>query len=211
MLLFRRPDPSRAFAAPGRLRACLRGSPGECCGRVLPCAADGPMADPGFDAALSRHRDELFTFMRRRLGDSETAADLTQEAFSRMMTYRNGPEIEDHRLMLFRIAHNLILEHQRAQHRRSADRHVSLSDAGPISVDQPPVEDTANARQVIGLLERTIAELPRKCRVAFMLTRFDGLTQPQVAEKMGISLRMVEKHIQRALQACRDAVGDRDF
>ncbi|THF64872.1 RNA polymerase sigma factor [Pseudothauera nasutitermitis] len=165
----------------------------------------------GFDAAVSQHRDELFAFMRRRLGDRETAADLTQETFSRMMTYRDAPQIEDHRSMLYRIAHNLIFEYHRSRHRHHATQHVSLDDAGPISLDQPPVEDTANDRQVLQVLERTIAGLPRKCRIAFVLTRFDGLTQPQVAEKMGISLRMVEKHIQRALHACREAVGDRDF
>jgi RNA polymerase sigma-70 factor (ECF subfamily) len=44
-----------------------------------------------------------------------------------------------------------------------------------------------------------------------MLSRFDGLTYPQVADKMGISVKMVEKHITRALVACRLAVGDRDF
>nr|WP_276568203.1 sigma-70 family RNA polymerase sigma factor [Xanthomonas sp. CFBP 8151] len=165
-----------------------------------------------FDAAVSRHRDELLAFMHRRLGDRETAADLTQETFSRMMTYRDAPEIEDHRLMLFQIANNLILEFLRAQKRRQAGRHLSLEDAGQISESQPAVEEIANARQVIDLLlEQTIADLPPKCRIAFVLNRFGGLSQPQVAEEMGISQRMVEKHIQRALLACREAVGDWEF
>lgn len=166
----------------------------------------------GFDATLAGVRDELLTYLRRRLGDRETAADLTQEALLRMLKYREAPEIEDRRAMLFRIAHNLVLEYRRARYRHHAAQHVTLDDAGPLRMDQPPVEAIVDAQQAIDrLLTHTIAELPPKCRLAFMLNRFDGLTYPQVAARMRISVKMVEKHITRALAACRLAVGDRDF
>jgi RNA polymerase sigma-70 factor (ECF subfamily) len=74
------------------------------------------------------------------------------------------------------------------------------------------VEAIADTHQAIDrLFTEAIAKLPPKCRLAFMLSRFDGLTYPQVAAKMGISVKMVEKHITRALIACRLAVGDRNF
>lgn len=165
-----------------------------------------------FDAALGEVRDEVFTYLRHRLGDRETAADLTQEALLRMMKYRDAPGIEDHRALLFRIVHNLVLEHWRAQYRHHAAQHVALDDVAPLQLDQPSVEAIVDARQTVDhLLTQTIAGLPPKCRLAFMLSRFDELTYPQVAAKMGISVKMVEKHITRALVACRLAVGDRDF
>ncbi len=166
----------------------------------------------GFDATLAEVRDELLMYLRRRLGDRETAADLTQEALLRMLKYREAPEIEDRRAMLFRIAHNLVLEYRRARYRHHAAQHVTLDDAGPLRMDQPPVEAIVDAQRTIDrLLTHTNAELPPKCRLAFMLNRFDGLTYPQVAARMRISVKMVEKHITRALTACRLAVGDRDF
>ncbi|MCD9026717.1 RNA polymerase sigma factor [Luteimonas sp. BDR2-5] len=165
-----------------------------------------------FDAELAQHRDGLFRFLRGRLGDTEAAADLTQEALSRMMKYRDAPEIEDRRLMLYRIANNLLLEVQRVRHRHQADRHVPLEEAGQIGIDQPTVEEIANARQVIDrLLTRTIAGLPTRCRIAFLLHRIDGLTQLQTAARMGISVKMVERHIARALEACRADLGDREI
>jgi RNA polymerase sigma factor (sigma-70 family) len=163
-----------------------------------------------FDDAMTRARDELLTYLRRRTRDEETAADLTQETFSRMMVYRDAPNIENQGLLMYRIAHNLVLELQRSRYRRRAAHHIPLSLAEPLYADEPPVEEIADALSLDLLLKRTLIELPLKCRLAFKLSRFDGLTYPQVAAKMGISVKMVEKHISRALLAFRAAVEERD-
>ena len=165
-----------------------------------------------FDAILAGSRSELLEYMVRRVQDRDTAADLAQETLSRMMKYRDDPTIEDRRLMLFRIANNLVAEHWRGRHRHHVHDHVALDDAGPLQTGEPSAEALLDARQAIDLLlNHTIANLPPKCRLAFMLNRFDGLSYAQVAAKMEISVKMVEKHITHALLKCRIAVGDRDF
>lgn len=165
-----------------------------------------------FDVAVAIHRAELLQYLHKRLGDREVAADLAQETLSRMMKYRDAEDIEDYRLMQFRIANNLIFEYHRTRQRHHAGDHYSLEDAGPLRSLEPPVEAIIDARRAIDiLLKRTITQLPPKCRLAFMLSRFDGLSYPQIAERMEISVKMVEKHITKALLACRSAVGDRDF
>ncbi len=172
--------------------------------------AAGCCAD--FDTALVEHRPELLRYLRRRLGDGEAAEDLAQETLSRMMKYRQARDIDDRRLMLFRIANNLVLEFQRARGRHRAAAHVSLADAGPLPAEGPSTETIVDAQRAVDLLlKHTITGLPPKCRLAFMLNRFDGLSYPQVAARMGISVKMVEKHITRALLACRAAVGEREY
>jgi RNA polymerase sigma-70 factor (ECF subfamily) len=163
-----------------------------------------------FDEAMTSSRDELLRYLRRRTRDEETAADLTQETFSRMMVYRDAPNIESYTLLMYRIAHNLVLELQRSRFRRHAAQHISLTLAEPLHADDPQVEEIADAWSLDQLIKRALLDLPPKCRLAFKLSRFDGLTYPEVSAKMGISVKMVEKHISKALLAFRAAVEARD-
>lgn len=167
---------------------------------------------PGFDAALVDLRVDLFAYLFRQLGDRETAADLTQEAMLRMMKYRDAPGVDGHRYLLFHIARNLVFEHRRTQGRRHAAQHVSIDDVAPLHAGQPSVESIVDARMAIErLIKRVILRLPPKCALAFALNRVHGLSYPQIAKEMKISVKAVEKHIARALVACRAEVGDRDF
>lgn len=161
-----------------------------------------------FDEAINAHREELLMYLQRRTRDAEVAADLTQETLSRMMVYRDTSRIESYELLMYRVAHNLVLEYQRARYRRRATDHVSLSVAGPLRADEAPVEEIVDARLSLELLKRALIGLPPKRRLAFMLSRFEGLTYPEVAARMGISVKMVEKHISKALLAFRAAVGE---
>lgn len=197
-------------------------------GNPLACGSDGsraagPRIDPvhasergaarlAFDEFLVHVQGELNEYLCRRVRNPDTAADLTQESLSRMMKYRDDASIGDRRLMLFRIANNLLAEFWRSRHRHHADAHVSLAEVGALLADDQPAEVIADARQALDLLlNHTIVRLPPKCRLAFMLSRFDGMSHAQVAARMGISVKMVEKHVARAMVACRAAVGDRDF
>ncbi|MGH8366261.1 MAG: sigma factor-like helix-turn-helix DNA-binding protein, partial [Pseudomonas sp.] len=53
------------------------------------------------------------------------------------------------------------------------------------------------------MLERALAELPPLCRDSFLLRKLDGLSHLQIAERLGISRALVEKHIVNAMKHCR--------
>jgi len=164
----------------------------------------------GFDRHLGELRPELMRYVRTRVNNEADAADLVQETCSRVVKYRNDPQLSDLRSMTFRIVNNLLVDFYRSNSRHHADAHVTLEDAGQLSAsDRPQLEQVA-ASQTMAILKQTIIELPPKCRLVFMLSRFDGLQNQAIAKKLDISIKMVEKHIARAMVACRAAVGDRN-
>jgi RNA polymerase sigma-70 factor (ECF subfamily) len=65
---------------------------------------------------------------------------------------------------------------------------------------EPSPEHTVNSQDELRELENTLQELPPLCRQAFLLRRVDGLSQKEVAEKLGISVKTVEKYMARSVR-----------
>ena len=70
----------------------------------------------------------------------------------------------------------------------------------------PTLESEAEAQQSLGIYCEAIATLPEKCRRVFLLRKVYGLKQREIAESLGISVRMVEKHMKIGTLKCREYV-----
>lgn len=170
-------------------------------------SADEEDRAAAFDATLERCRPELLAWLCVRVQDEQAAADLVQETYMRVVRYRDDPQIVDLRLVLFRTANNLAFNYLRNERRHYADRHMPLEDASMLVATQAMQEDLVAGQQTAEAFKQVIRELPPKCRTAFLLSRYHGKENAEIAVKMEISVKMVEKHIARALVACRAVVG----
>lgn len=193
---------TRAFTCLWRHRLRFR--------RVWPCRWAWPYSLVQISVFVRYYR-ELLRFLQGSVKDREMAADLAQESYARVLAVqRSGEAIAEPRALLYRTARNLVID----QHRRDAVRgqHAPLDDdsafeqaaqtlAAPAACEP---EVAAMSSQTVDALLAAIGELPLRCREAFILYKFDGLPQADIARRMGISVTMVERHIQRGMQACRD-------
>ncbi len=136
--------------------------------------------------------------------DRDAAADLVQESYARVLAVRDtGRAMPEPRALLYQTARRLIID----RHRRQALRlHDDIDDADAAQLAAPAhlqpesvYAQEQNARAFVAVIEA----LPPRCREAFVLNRFEGLSHQQVAERMGISKNMVAQHITRALLACK--------
>lgn len=161
---------------------------------------------------FTRYYRELLHFLGRSVKDHHTAADLAQESYARVLAaQKSGEDITDPRALLYRTARNLLIDrHRHSQVRRAVHGESSpevdgdddaLSRLVAPAAFEPEV--AAASQQSVQALLATIGDLPVRCRQAFMLHKFEGLSHAEVAEQMGVSVKMVEKHIRTGLQACR--------
>lgn len=159
-------------------------------------------------AVLERYYRELLNFLDRQVNDRHAAADLTQESFVRVLgAQSSGQTVMNMRALLYRTARNLAID----RHRRVLTRqHQDLDALG--EAEQPhapghlqPDEVLAYKQQARALVS-TIDALPARCREAFVLNRFEGLSHQEIAERMRISKNMVARHIARGLVSCQDCL-----
>jgi RNA polymerase sigma factor (sigma-70 family) len=142
------------------------------------------------------HNRMLVNFLYARLKSKQEAKEIAQEAYVKILQLDNPGATSFLQAYLFRIAENLALDHLRQ--RRSRGRLDQLNCVDDIFSDLGP-ERTAIARQELALLARAVAELPPKCQEAFRLYKLEDRPLSDVATLMGISERMVRKHVYRAL------------
>jgi RNA polymerase sigma-70 factor (family 1) len=68
------------------------------------------------------------------------------------------------------------------------------------------IDEEIDSSEISGRLSQAIEELPNKCRAVFKLSRVDNLSNREIAEKMGISIKTVENHITKAQQNLRSSL-----
>jgi RNA polymerase sigma factor (sigma-70 family) len=157
-------------------------------------------------ADISRnHYAALVRFLSVRTGSVEDAKEIVQEAFAKMLALDRPGTISFLAGYLWRIAVNLAIDRKRQR-----VLHESYARAATLRAEtqDSSAESTAEARERMAIVERAIGNLPARCLEAFILHVLNGLTFDEVGREMGISGRMAQKHLARALeylQSCLDA------
>lgn len=155
-------------------------------------------------ALYQQYFDELSRFLTRHVGCRELAADLLHELFLRLLSNEKATaDIRHQRGFLFRCARNLATEAATSSRWRRSPAGDDAAEVEGQGVCCP--ERHAEDKQALNRLLTVVLHLSPRCRDAFILHKFDGLTYAEVAEHMGISVGAVEKHMARALEACRTA------
>lgn len=146
------------------------------------------------------HHPWLQSLLRKRLSNREDAADLAQDTFLRLL---RAPvpqdEIREPRRYLATIAKGLVTDLFR---RRALERAYLDYLAGLPQALAPSAEEQLALQQTLLEVDRLLQGLPPKVRAAFVLAQFEELSYPEIAQRLGISLRTVSNYLARALEHC---------
>ena len=142
-------------------------------------------------------RFKLRKLLRSRGRTVDDTDDLIQEAFLRLQIYCRNHQVDKAEAFLVRTALNLSADQTRQEHRLTFLH--GLLETLPL-VDPGPTPDVvyAGQRRLHHWKQGLLALSPRQ-REVFLLNRLDGCSFPQIAERLGITLSMVEKHAAKAV------------
>lgn len=146
------------------------------------------------------HYHELIGTWTRKLRSRQQAEDLAHDAFVRVLESEQGG-VAQPRAYLHQTARNIAVDGYRREDRRQSLEQQAL-DLTPPPTDDP--EAYMNALQLADSVERALAELPLNCRKVFVWQKLEGLTQAEIAERMGLTKNMVEKYMIRTLRHLRE-------
>ncbi|RZJ43722.1 MAG: sigma-70 family RNA polymerase sigma factor [Brevundimonas sp.] len=173
-----------------------------------PAHARQALAEVWLDA-----RPALVRFLTARTGSSATAEDLAQDVWLRVqaLTEEAAAEVRHPEAFLYRMAANLALDGSKAQRRAGARdlewRRAHVAGDADDAQDAPSAEDAVWARQKLEKVRAAIGQMPPKAAEAFRLHKLEGLSQSEVADRMGVSRSAVEKYISASLKTLLLRVG----
>jgi RNA polymerase sigma factor (sigma-70 family) len=140
------------------------------------------------------------------------ALDILHDALVRFAMTDNNGRYEQPHAYLRTIVRNLLLDSVKESARVISlefdDEKLENGRPGNLpSVEHitPSAEHIADIQQRLHILQSVIDRLPARCRKAFWLYRIEGLPQQEIADQLGISLNMVQRHIMRAMQDMLEA------
>lgn len=160
-------------------------------------AATVPPSPAGLEAVYLTHRDALLRFLRAR-GAGAAADDLVQELWLRVKASPTGPVL-DPLSYLYRAANNLMLNAYRSNARTSA-RDEAWGEAHLVG-EASAAEAGLVAKEEIDRARGRLAACGARVQEMYFLFRVEGVSQREIADRYGLSLSAVEKHIQRAYRA----------
>lgn len=166
----------------------------------MPPPSSSPCA---LDALYHGHHSWLLGWLRQRLVCPQNAADLAQDTFVRLLSQRQALEVREPRAFLATVARGLLVDH----YRRARLERAYLEALQHLPDEQAPSpEAQALILETLVEIDRLLDGLKPRVRETFLLSQLDGLTYPQIAARLGLSLSSIQQYMTQAFSHCYQAL-----
>ncbi len=153
-----------------------------------------------------KHSKEIIRSLRRRGVAAETAADITQDAFVRLMSTQTSVEaIANPRAFLFQVSRNLSIDLER---RQRVLPFVSNPDEvlGLVVDESPTPEQVLLSRQELAIVQAALDALPDGPREAFLARLVDGKTFDEIGRTLSISPQTASSYVLKVMMQLKHAL-----
>lgn len=161
-----------------------------------------------FDEQILPHVPDVRAYLAGNFRTLTDIDDLLQETYVRVLKAHDRGNITSPRALLFTTARNLALD---ALRRKKIINFETLAenDGSSVYMDDADVVETVNKNQELELLAEAVRSLPGRCREVITLRMALGLSQREIATRLGISENTVEKQMARGIRGCTEFFASR--
>ncbi|MEO0896367.1 MAG: RNA polymerase sigma-70 factor [Bacteroidota bacterium] len=152
-----------------------------------------------FKELFDKYYQAIRNFLYYKSGNVELAEDLTQEAFLILWRKRENIDPDKVKSYLYTIAHNLFLNEVKHQ---KVVMKFNQQPVSTTSVETP--QYIMEGEEFRKKLENAISSLPEKNRIVFLMNRIEKLTYREIADRLELSVKAVEKRMHKALVELRE-------
>lgn len=155
-----------------------------------------------FRIIFDTYYESIRNFAYYKTGDMKLAEDIVQEVFLKLWNNRNDIKQDTVKSLLYVMAYNSIKSHFR--HQKTVFNFANASTAEEVE----PEQADANIRreEMKKKLQQVLADMPERCREVFLLNRLENLTYQEIAERLGLSVKGIEKRMHEALLFIRERI-----
>lgn len=157
--------------------------------------------DIAFRELFNRYWEKLYIAAYKVLGDEMVCEDIVQDIFLDLLVRSSGMTIENVKAYLYKAVQFQVAGHIKKL--RFLRKRAEIIENYTIGNN---IEEQISSGEVQSILDKSIALLPVRCREVFYLSRFEDLSNKEIANKLGISVFTVETHMKKALKYLRKSL-----
>jgi len=168
-----------------------------------------------FKNIFLEYYNPLCLYALKYVKNTEVAEDIVQDVFASVWSHRNDLDLSlPIRPLLYKYTHNKAIDHLKNKssniERLDNTTYKQLNDyIDTLIINQP--DEILNFNELNKEIQKYIDRLPDQCRIIYNLSRVANLKNREIAEKLNISIKTVEKHISKAISEIRKHLHDEGF
>jgi len=157
-----------------------------------------------FKEIFDRYYEGVRNYIYYKTGDADLAEDIVQEVFLKLWNMRRQVVPETVKALLYTMAENLTRNYYR--HQQVVFNFVNHYERYKEEEEEAAADYALRAEEFHRHLQKTLAEIPEKSRVVFLMNRIDGLTYAEIADRLNLSVKAIEKRMSEAIAILREKI-----
>jgi RNA polymerase sigma-70 factor (family 1) len=152
-----------------------------------------------FKALFDQYYDPIRNFLYYKCGDADLAEDLCQDAFMKLWDKRDDVKSETVKSYLYTIANNMLLN--KIRHDKVV---INFAEKQKNQQDEQSPQYYLEEKEFKEKLDKVIGAMPEKQREVFLMNRIEEMTYQEIADRLSLSVKAIEKRMHGALNHLRN-------